>query len=102
MNVPIVGGCIVVGLALLNEPNTAIKLVTSAITIRGGAWLCTKITTIDKNASDIINFTGWSLAGIPIVGILKLATRGLPELLQRWAEIEGKIESVGTWINNLF
>jgi hypothetical protein len=101
MNVPIIGGAIVVGLALLNDPGATIKLATTIITVRGGAWLCTKITTIDKNASEIINFTGWSLAGVAIVKLLNLSIKGLPEILAKWQEIEIGFRSVGQWIENV-
>lgn len=101
MNVPVVGGCVVIGLALLNDPGSTVKLITSIITVRGGAWLCTKVTTINKDASEMINFAGWSLAGVSIVKLLKLSVKGLPEIVAKWTEIENNFRSVGEWIENL-
>ena len=43
----LLGGSIVIVLALVHNYNGTIKLVTAVITIRGITWLCVKITFWD-------------------------------------------------------
>ena len=64
-----VGGTVI--LSYLSDPSGTVYHVGNALTIRGLAWIATKATKgINKDASEIINFTGWSIAGISVVRII--------------------------------
>jgi hypothetical protein len=101
MSFTVIGGCIVIGFALINDPKGAAKYVVAIITVRGVAWLCTKITAINKDASEIINFAGWSLAGVSIVGLLKLAIKGLPEIIEGYTKAIETVNKAIEWIDHL-
>lgn len=74
----LIGGGIVVGLALWWNPNQAIGLSTTIITIGGVTFLAKKITqSVNIDHSKIINMAGWCVAAIPIIALLKLSMKGL-------------------------
>jgi hypothetical protein len=101
MTVTVIGCAVLIGAALFNDPKKTITLVTAVVTVRGIAWLVTKITSINKDASEMINFAGWSLAGVSVVGLIKLATKGLPEIIQGFGKAIDGINSVAEWIEHL-
>lgn len=101
MSFTVIGCSILVGFALFNDPKGAVKVVVAVIMVRGIAWLCTKITSIDKNSSEIINFAGWSIAGVSIVGLIKLALKGLPEIIAGYTKIIDAVGYAIQWIDNL-
>lgn len=68
MTIVIVG---TVALALLHDPGGTAKLVATASSVRGITWISKKvIEQISLDASQIIDFTGWSIAGVSIVKII--------------------------------
>lgn len=102
-------GCaIVLVLALDTDPNGTLRMVIAIITVRGVTWVVKKITeTINKEASQLIDFTGWSIAGISCVGIIKNALKGVKDILD-WLDkinlglkkIEDKVEGFDKDIEN--
>lgn len=101
MSITVIGGAILVGFALINDPSGAVKLVTAIITVRGITWICTKITNINKDASEMINMTGWCLATVPLVGLVKLALKGLPEIVSAYTNFANSISKAADWIDHL-
>ncbi len=74
MSLSLVSAGIIVGMALLYDADGTIKLVTIAIGIRGITWVAQKITaSISLDASQMIDFTGWSMAGVSMIGVIKNA-----------------------------
>ncbi len=71
MHVSIVGVGIVVCMALIYDANGTVSLVVAVIGVRGITWLVQKITGgINQDASQIIDFAGWSIAGVNITRII--------------------------------
>ena len=82
MNIAIIGGAIVIGLSLIQDGSGTVYLVGAIITIRGITWLCKKVTaTINLDCSQIIDFAGWSIAGVSIVKLLQNAKIGSVHVL---------------------
>jgi len=98
----LIGGGVVLGLACLTDPKKAIGFTVSIITIRGMTFLAKKITEeINPQASLVINFCGWCLAGIPIVALLKLSTGGIQEVVDSFNKIGEEINNIGMFIEKL-
>ena len=99
MNIAIIGGAIVIGLSLIQDGSGTVYLVGAIITIRGITWLCKKVThTINEESSQIVNFTGWCLAGLPIVGILANAKKGLEPVMALGVSVGEVFDKVGSII----
>lgn len=65
----IVAGTVLLSL-IYDAPETA-TLVARAASVRGVTWIATKTTeSLNKDASQFIDFAGWSIAGISMVGIV--------------------------------
>ena len=74
MSIAAIGGIIILGMAITYDSTGTVKLVVAVISIRGVTWIVKKITQeISLDASQIIDFTGWSIAGISIVKIISNA-----------------------------
>lgn len=98
----LLGGTIIVGLAMIHNANGTVKLVVAVITVRGLTWLCQKITgSINKDASDMINFAGWSLAGISIVGIINYARLGVKPVTDVIGMGSKFVDSVGLFCDKI-
>jgi hypothetical protein len=78
MNISTVGIGIVVGMALVYDTGGTLKLVSVAAGTVGATWLIKKVTSnISLNASQLIEFAGWSIAGVSIVKIVGNAMRSM-------------------------
>jgi hypothetical protein len=98
----LIGGAVVIGLALGVDANGTVNAIELAISVRGVTWLVKKITaTISKDNSDIIDFTGWCIAGLSIIIILLNAKAGVHMATDFLGGIVENIKSVGTWLSNL-
>lgn len=65
---------LIIIMALIYDTDGTIKLVGAAVGVRGVTWLVKKITNnINFDASQIIDFAGWSIAGVSIVKIISNA-----------------------------
>jgi hypothetical protein len=81
--ITIAGVSIVVGISFIVDASGTLKLVINIITVRGVTWVIKRVIgSIDKNKSDLLNFTGWSIAGISMVGILKNAKIGIKPIIE--------------------
>jgi glycine cleavage system regulatory protein len=96
-----IGGCLLLGMALVTDARGTVKFVVAIITVRGVAWICTKITSINKDASEIINMTGWCAAVVPLVGLVKLAIKGVPEAMEQYAQVLDGFKRFAAWIEKL-
>jgi hypothetical protein len=68
MTIVIVGTVL---LALIHDPSGTAKLVAITTSVRGITWITKKVTEqISLDSSQIIDFTGWSMAGISMVKII--------------------------------
>ncbi len=86
-SITILGGLAVVGLSTLVDSNGTVFLIKAIITIRGISWICKKITeSINHNASEIINFTGWCIAGGNIIKLIVNASNGVNIVTKPLAE----------------
>jgi uncharacterized protein YoxC len=101
LQVTIICGVIIITLALLADSSATVTCVTTIITIRGISWVMKKITqNVNKDCSEIIDFTGWTIAGISIVRLLKLSLRGLQPVIDTCQDIGNSIQSIGQWMQN--
>lgn len=58
-------------LAFIYDTDGTARLVATALSVRGTTWIVKKVTeNINVDASQIIDFTGWSIAGISMVRVL--------------------------------
>lgn len=96
------GAGIIVGMALIYDTDGTIRLVTIALGIRGVTWLVKKITCgINMDAAQIIDFAGWSLAGISIVKILANAMASMAIIKDTVNNISDFINKLGTAIDKI-
>jgi len=64
----------ITGLALLYDPSGTAGHLATALSVRGLTWVVKKITeNIDSGSSQLIDFAGWSIAGVSIVKIISNA-----------------------------
>lgn len=71
MTIVIVG---TVALAIIHDPSGTANLITIALSVRGVTWITKKVTeNINRDASQIIDFAGWSIAGVSMVKIISNA-----------------------------
>lgn len=101
MSITLIIPCVVVGMALMHDAHQTVQLVTAVVTVRGITWLVTRISNINKTASEMIDFTGWSLAGIFGVGLIKLAIVGIPEVLEKYAHIVDGFNKFAAWVDKI-
>lgn len=108
-SITIIGGCILIGTALVTDAKGTLSLVTAIITIRGVAFIFKRIvSSLNKDYGEMVNFTSWCLCGVPIIGLIKLAKQGFEPVIgtaqniyNGFTTVADKIEGVGTWIENL-
>lgn len=98
----LIGGAVIVGLSFISDPQETVKLATAAITIRGATFLSVKIAeTQNKQTAEIINMTGWALAGIPIVGMLDLSLQPLVLIGEGITKFKDTCQGFANWVNGL-
>lgn len=85
-------------LALIQDSTGTIRLITATLSVRGVTWITKKITeNISLDASQIIDFTGWSIAGVSIVKIISNAMGSVNEVNAFFVKMSvafGKVASV--------
>lgn len=58
-------------LAFVHDANGTVRLAATALSVRGTTWIVKKVTeNINIDAAQIIDFAGWSIAGVSMVKIL--------------------------------
>ncbi len=78
MSVTIISGVVICVLSYAYDPSGTLKLISVVVSIRGVSWLAKKIThSMNPDSAQIIDFAGWSMAGLGIVGIIKNAMRSM-------------------------
>lgn len=98
----LIGGAVVIGLALGVDAHGTVNAIQLAISVRGVTWLTKKITaTINKDNSDIIDFSGWCIAGISVLTVLINAKTGVVIATDWLSQVVDGIKSVGQWIFDL-
>lgn len=86
-------------MALIYDTDGTIKLVTILVTIRGFTWIIKKVVKeIDYDSSQIIDFTGWCIAGYSAAGILKNALGSVKIL----TDAAGKVVDFANKIDGFF
>lgn len=95
-------GCaIVLILALDTDASGTMHMVVAVITIRGVTWVVKKITeTINKETSQLIDFAGWSIAGISCVGIIKNALKGVKDVMSFFDNIKNRFNKIENTLDN--
>jgi hypothetical protein len=107
--ITLAGGAIIIGISFIVDADGTLKLVVNAITIRGVTWIIKKVIgSMDRDKADLINMTGWSIAGVSIIGILKNAIKGVKPIIQDIGEtmetlrgIKDSVEGFAEWIDKL-
>jgi hypothetical protein len=100
MSITVIGCGIVFGLAYVAYPDGTKYLLISVITIRGTTWLAKKIvSSINVDYGQIVNFAGWCLAGISIIGIIKNAMDGVEPVMSVFKKIGDGIEGIGIYMD---
>lgn len=80
MTIVVVGTLI---LAFVYDSSGTARLLATTLSIRGVTWITKKVTEeLNRDASQIIDFTGWSIAGISIVGILSNAIASVDKVTE--------------------
>jgi hypothetical protein len=98
----LIGGSVVVGMALLEDANGTINMVKIVITVRGVTWICKKVAeSLDRDKSQIIDYTGWSIAGVNVIGILSNAIKSVEPISQGLIKVSGSIQGLGLWISKM-
>ncbi|HYE12242.1 MAG TPA: hypothetical protein VEF53_18890 [Patescibacteria group bacterium] len=102
LTITVVGCGTVIILALGADPKQTTQLVTAIITIRGITFIAKRITqTINRDASDMVNFVGWSIAGVSMVKLLKLSYQGVTPFISTVTKISNGIQGFAEWMDKL-
>jgi hypothetical protein len=95
MNIIIAG---TVFLSFINDATGTVYLVANAVSIRGITWIVKRVTQdISFDASKIIDFTGWSLAGISIVKIISKALDSVGEVEGFFVRLADYVDRITFW-----
>lgn len=105
----LIGGAVIVTLGLIADAKGTVTLVTAVITIKGISFIAEKVIgSMNKSQSDIIRMASWCTAGIPIIGIIKFAIRGIQPLTDtinktadKWTQIYGVFDSFAKFIEKI-
>jgi hypothetical protein len=101
-SITLIGGGIVFGLAFISNPKQTIALSSVILTARGVTFLAKRMTqTMNKDASDIIDFAGWSIAGVSIIKLLQIAMSGFTTVGDSINKIQTEIASVGQFFERI-
>ena len=95
MNVIVTGTLI---LACIYDASSTANLLVKALGTRGVTLVAVKSTeTINKDASKIIDFAGWSMAGISIIGIIKNAMGSIGTVSNVFVSTAEFIDKITFW-----
>lgn len=85
-------------MALIHDASGTATLLVAVLSIRGVTWIVKKVVEkINLDASQIIDFTGWSMAGVNIVKIISNAMSSVNDVKVFFINISdtfGKIASI--------
>ena len=85
-------------LAVIYDANGTARLVATSLSVGGLAWICKKITEqINKDASQIIYFTGLSMAGISVVRIIGNAIGSMDKVAIFFNNVSQFLDKVTFW-----
>lgn len=95
MNIIIAGTVI---LAFINDSTGTVYLLANTVSVRGITWIAKKITeNINLDASQMIDFAGWSIAGVSIVKIISKAINSVDEVQGFFISIAEYMDKVTFW-----
>lgn len=95
MRITGIGVGIISIMALIYDTDGTLKLIAAVISVRGVTWLVKKITSnINLDAAQIIDFAGWSIAGVSIVKIIGNAMGSV-------AIIQDTVNKVGAYFQKI-
>lgn len=98
----LIGGGIFIGLALIANADGTVQLVAAVLSIRGLTFICKKVAdSMDKDNGQIIDMTGWSLSGIPIIGLIKYAMQGIRPVTASIQTVSGGLTKFAAWIDKI-
>lgn len=96
--ITLVGCGTVVLLAVATDSKAAIQLISIVVTVRGVTFLAKKVTqTINKDCADLIDFAGWSFAGISGIKLLKLAYAQVSPVVANMQKFADFIDKLTPW-----
>ena len=86
--ITVTGLAVAIGLSFMVDGNGTVKLVIAIVTIRGITWIAkTVVSELDYDKAKLINFTGWSLALVSGIQILKNAIVGVEPIVNTLGKI---------------
>lgn len=105
----ILGGTVVVALSCITDASGTVRLVTTIIGVRGVTFVCQKIASaMNKDMGDILNITGWSIAGVSMVGLLINAKQGIKPTIDGVTWVLGGLDkfcnalnAAGNWMDKI-
>lgn len=96
----IIAGTVI--LAFIYDSSGTAKLVATSLSIGGMTWIFKKITEqVNKDASQIISFAGYSMAGVSVVKIIGNAMGSVDTVVGFFVRISGGIERVANFFDKL-
>lgn len=99
MTIIIVGTVI---LAFIHDPSGTAKLVATTSSISGVTWICKKVTEqINRDASQIIYFTGCSMAGVSAVKIIGNAMGSITKVTNFFGNVSATFVRLGELLDKI-
>lgn len=99
MTIIIVGTVI---LAIIHDASGTATLLASTVSIRGITWITKKVTEkINLDASQIIDFTGWSIAGVSIVKIISNAMGSVNTVAGFFVSVSSGFEKIANFFDKI-
>lgn len=96
----IIAGTVI--LALAYDAHGTATLVATTLSVRGITWITRKITEkINLDASQIIDFTGWSMAGLSIVKIISNAMGSIDKVRVFFINTSDALEKLSTLVDKI-
>ena len=96
----IIAGTII--LAIIHDASGTATLLASTLSIRGVTWITKKITEkINLDASQIIDFAGWSIAGVSIVKIISNAMGSIDEVKIFFMKASGVFDKIASIVDKI-
>ena len=89
-------------LALIHDSTGTIMLLATTLSVRGVTWITKKITeNISLDASQIIDFTGWSIAGVSIVKIISNAIGSVDDVGMALSKVGLAFDKVANLVDKI-